>query len=186
MSIERLSHITYYQTFFYNMHAISARCLRTLHAQQKCMFSSSLFDVTPLKRSLNNDKIYFKMDNLQPSGSFKDRGISHMIQTIASTNIISKLVCSSGGNAGHAVATAGEKLRLPVDVFVPVTTMPMMVEKIQRRGANVIVDGANWNEADTQARKALVEDPNAQYIPPFDHPLIWEGMASSLSIQYSC
>eukprot|EP01034_Spumella_vulgaris_P035653 gene35653-43958_t len=60
-----------------------------------------------------------------------------------------------------------------------------MVEKIQRRGANVIVGGTNWNEADAQARNALEADPTAQYVPPFDHPLIWEGNSSLIDELHS-
>lgn len=123
-------------------------------------------------------KISFKMDNLQPSGSFKDRGISHMIKTLVEQSTVSKLVCSSGGNAGHAVATTGKKLGLPVDVFVPITTKPMMIAKLRGKGANVFIGGENWNAADAQARIALAQDADAKYIPPFDDPLIWDGNAS--------
>jgi L-serine/L-threonine ammonia-lyase len=122
--------------------------------------------------------VYYKMDFLQPSGSFKDRGIGTMIKTLMDRGPTSKLICSSGGNAGHAVATVGEKVGVPVDVFVPVTTMPMMVEKLKARGANVIVSGENWNAADKLAREALAADPSAHYIPPYDSPFIWEGNES--------
>lgn len=62
-----------------------------------------------------------------------------------------------------------------LDVFVPVTTKPMMIEKLKLRGATVHVGGANWNEADRCARQTLAETNGAVYIPPFDHPLIWDG-----------
>lgn len=70
---------------------------------------------------------------------------------------------------------AGQKLGIPVDVFVPTTTLPMMITKLRYANANVNVGGANWNEADHLARTTLAKNPNAQYIPPFDDPLIWEG-----------
>ena len=89
---------------------------------------------------------------------------------------MTKLVSSSGGNAGHSVATVGLKLGIPVDVFVPVTTKPMMVDKLKQRKANVIVEGENWNAADALARKELARvGDGAYYIPPFDDPLIWDG-----------
>lgn len=40
------------------------------------------------------------------------------------------------------------------------------------------VHGANWNAADTLARSLVSEDPFASYIPPYDHPLLWEGHSS--------
>jgi L-serine/L-threonine ammonia-lyase len=119
--------------------------------------------------------IFFKLDNLQPSGSFKDRGISHMINFLVKEGPVSRLVCSSGGNAGHAVATAGLKLNIPVDVYVPTTTKSMMVAKLKSKGANVTVVGSNWNEADAVAQKVVQEIVGAKYIPPFDDYRIWEG-----------
>ena len=65
-----------------------------------------------------NSNIYFKLENLQPSGSFKDRGISHMIITEQQrNNKIKMLISSSGGNAGHSVATIGNQLNLLVSKF---------------------------------------------------------------------
>lgn len=148
---------------------------------------SGLFVNTPIRRQFipaserENIEVIFKMDYLQPSGSFKDRGIGHMIKTISDRRPLSKLLCSSGGNAGLAVATAGKRLGLPVSVFVPTTTSHMMQSKIRNMNANVFVGGANWNEADALCRNALRTDPDAAYIPPFDDPLIWEGNSSIVS-----
>jgi L-serine/L-threonine ammonia-lyase len=77
-----------------------------------------------------------------------------------------------------AVATAGERLQIPVEVYVPTTTMPIMVQRLRNKGAKVFVGGANWNDADAIAREALSSDQSARYIPPFDDPLIWEGHSS--------
>lgn len=135
---------------------------------------------TPLVRCTDvaiggQHRVYFKFENLQPSGSFKDRGISNMVNEILKTETVGKLISSSGGNAGHAVATVGQKLGIPVDVYVPHTTKPMMIAKLKKKGANVFVHGANWNEADQLAKQAVAADPTAQYIPPYDDPRIWEG-----------
>ena len=53
---------------------------------------------------------------------------------------ISKLISSSGGNAGNSVATVGRVLDIPVEVYVPETTMELMVSKLKAKGAatNVI------------------------------------------------
>jgi L-serine/L-threonine ammonia-lyase len=164
------------------------------------MSTSALYRKTPCIQSADDASIFFKCEFLQPvfyflflfapwyaakiyslifqSGSFKDRGISHMIQTLNSGGNVTRLVCSSGGNAGHAVATAAQVLGLPADIFVPVSTLPMMVDKLRARGANVTVVGANWNEADSEARKFLSTDSSFAYIPPFDHELIWRGNSS--------
>lgn len=123
-------------------------------------------------------KVLFKCEFLQPSGSFKDRGIGYMISALSQEKDISRIICSSGGNAGLSVATVGEQFGIPVDVFVPSSTLPLMVEKLKRSNANVTVAGSNWNEADAAARAELAAVPGAQYVPPYDHPLIWEGHRS--------
>jgi L-serine/L-threonine ammonia-lyase len=51
----------------------------------------------------------------------------------------------------------------------------MMVDKLRSKGANVTISGENWNAADRLARQAVDETPGAFYIPPYDHPLIWDG-----------
>lgn len=141
--------------------------------------SKGLFSHTPLIfKDFDDVEVFFKIDALQPSGSFKDRGIGHMIVSLASKDTVKLLVSSSGGNAGHAVATAGQKLGIPVHVYVPVTTNPLMIEKIKQKGASVFIGGENWNAADALAREALSSEPGARYIPPFDDPLLWEGHSS--------
>lgn len=129
-------------------------------------------------RHLSNVDVYLKLDNMQPSGSFKDRGISNMVVEIMKEKKVEMLVSSSGGNAGHAVATVGQKLGIPVDVFVPVTTKSMMVEKLKRKGANVIIHGKTWSEADVLARQANENHAGSCYIPPFDDLRIWNGNSS--------
>ena len=129
-------------------------------------------------------RCFFKLETQQASGSFKDRGMFHMVQHTSgggsqdADNNVTMLVSSSGGNAGNAVATVGKMLNIPVEVFVPTTTMELMVRKIKSKGAEVTIGGENWNEADERARKAVKEAPGALYCPPFDNPLIWKGNSS--------
>lgn len=142
--------------------------------------SRGLFFTTPLLHSpaltqcIGAD-VYIKLDCLQPSGSFKDRGMAHLI---TSSNC-SRIVSSSGGNAGLAAATVAQSLQIPCTVVVPTTTKPMVVEKLRTRlGATVQVTGENWNAADAVARE-LVEQSEAGstalYVPPFEHELLWTG-----------
>lgn len=139
-----------------------------------------LFIRTPLLSRKYDDylEVFFKLDSLQPSGSFKDRGIGHMISSLTEQGNVDLLITSSGGNAGHAVACIGRKLMIPVCVYVPITTKPMMINIIKKTGAQVIVHGENWNEADSLARAEVEKNANARYIPPFDDPLIWQGHSS--------
>ena len=122
--------------------------------------------------------VYCKMDALQPSGSFKDRGMAHMMSTLVVEKGISKFISSSGGNAGHAAALCGRLLNVPVHVIVPTTTKSLMLDKIRNQGAKVTVHGENWNAADILARQLVSENKETAYIPPYDDPLLWEGHAT--------
>eukprot|EP00957_Ditylum_brightwellii_P157190 11963267-Ditylum_brightwellii.AAC.1 len=142
--------------------------------------SQNLYLSTPLILSqpltnLCNRPIYLKLDSLQPSGSFKDRGMAHLCTTLRSTKGTTRLISSSGGNAGLAVATVGSKLGMDVQVIVPQTTKELVLQKLRGLGADVTVHGANWNEADVLARQRAGEDDEAEYVSPYDDPLLWTG-----------
>lgn len=85
------------------------------------------------------------------------------------------LVASSGGNAGQAVAVAGERLGVPTAVFVPATTSELAIDNMRRHGANVQFAGSSLDDAIAAAQEHVQDDPSAVFIPPFDHPSVFEG-----------
>ena len=141
---------------------------------------SALWIKTPIVHSLRlsrliGRKVYLKLESFQPTGSYKDRGISRYCEHLRDERGARRLVSSSGGNAGHAVANAGRVLGLGVTVVVPKTTSAKMADKIRSQGAAVEVHGRDWAEADALARSIVDEDASAAYVTPFDDPIIWEG-----------
>lgn len=116
------------------------------------------------------------MEALQPAGSFKLRGIGHLCQKRVAAGA-KRLIASSGGNAGYAAAYAARRLGVGATVVVPESTSKLMREKIEAESAHVLVWGGCWDEADLRARE-LAAAPGCAYVPPFDHPDLWEGHAS--------
>eukprot|EP00667_Euglena_gracilis_P015016 EG_transcript_15582 len=138
-------------------------------------------EATPLVHSRELSKhlgkpVYLKLDALRPSGSFKDRGIHHLLVDMAQRGV-THVVSSSGGNAGLATALCGQRLGLGVTVVVPTTTKPLMLDRIRACGADVIVHGEDWNAADARAQELMVQE-GWGYVHPFDNPLLWQGHAS--------
>lgn len=87
--------------------------------------------------------------------------------------------CSSGGNAGLACATAAAVLGQPCTIVVPLSTSALIVDKLRLLGASVHQIGMHWAQADAHLRTNLVaHDPVGIYVPPFDHPDIWEGAST--------
>ena len=117
-------------------------------------------------------QVWLKLDNLQPSGSFKLRGIGHACEASLARGA-RRFVSSSGGNAGLAVAYAGRLLGVPVTVVVPETTTERARALLQLEGAEIIVRGASWQEANDFAQSLL--GPADAFLHPFDDPLVWAG-----------
>ena len=68
-------------------------------------------------------RILLKMENMQPVGSFKIRGIGLLCEQ-GKRDGVGNFVSSSGGNAGYTAAYAGRQLGIPTTVFVPQTAAP--------------------------------------------------------------
>ncbi|HYD96773.1 MAG TPA: pyridoxal-phosphate dependent enzyme [Noviherbaspirillum sp.] len=120
--------------------------------------------------------VMLKMESLQPSGSFKLRGIGRLCERAAQQGA-ARFVCPSGGNAGFAAAVAGVALGVRTTILVPRTTHESVRFRIAATGADVIVHGDVWDETNEEARR-LCEQPDTVYVPPFDHPDIWDGNAT--------
>ncbi|KJZ35642.1 MULTISPECIES: pyridoxal-phosphate dependent enzyme [Pseudomonas] len=118
-------------------------------------------------------RIWLKMENLQPSGSFKLRGMG-LLCSWAKAQGKHRVICPSGGNAGFATAVAAASLGLSACIVVPHTTPESTRNRIKKTGAEVIVHGKVWDEANQRA-KELSQDADTEYVPAFDHPLLWEG-----------
>lgn len=144
--------------------------MQTLH------IVSPLIESRALSR-LSGKNIALKLEAVQPPGSFKIRGIGLACQEYVQRGA-KRFISSSGGNAGIAVAYAGRHMRVPVVVVVPETTSERAKALIQLEGAQVIVHGATWQEANALAISMVT--PSDAFLHPFDDPLLWRGHASMI------
>lgn len=159
------------------------------HLQEISQRARSYYINTPLLHSLPLSKhvgkpVYLKLDYLQPSGSFKDRGMSHLLSYEYFLNNKKEFISSSGGNAGLACATVSNKMGVPCHVIVPKTTSNVAISRIEAQNARVTIHGNNWNEADSYARELIASaSPPGEigYIHPFDHVLLWYGHSSLIN-----
>ncbi|KAI0533457.1 tryptophan synthase beta subunit-like PLP-dependent enzyme [Xylaria digitata] len=147
--------------------------LPRLHTETPCIPSPELSRAAGCN-------IYLKLENLQPSGSFKSRGIGNLMSRalLSSSTGRAHFYCSSGGNAGLACAEAARTLRQPCDVFVSSLTADHVLAKLAALGATPHRAGNNWPESDVHCRAAAARDAESIYVPPFDDPLIWDGNAT--------
>jgi threonine dehydratase len=106
-----------------------------------------------------------KLECLQATGSFKARGAFHNLLTRPA--VAAGCATASGGNHGAAVAFAAQKLGMRARVFVPEIASPAKVAKIKAYGAEAMIGGASYAEA--QARcDVYVAETGALLIHPYD------------------
>lgn len=108
---------------------------------------------TPLRQSLAfseqfGAKVFLKLENWQPTGSFKVRGALNLLKQMAPDEIARGLVAASAGNHGAAVGYAAQQLHIAnVHIFVPRPTPRAKVAKMKRFGVNVHEVGETYDDA---------------------------------------
>jgi len=87
--------------------------------------------------------VLLKMDALQPTGSFKLRGIGACVADAQAAGI-SKIISSSGGNAGLAAAYAAREVGMSATVVLPNSTPASVADRLRAYGAEAIFHGNHW------------------------------------------
>ena len=134
-------------------------------------------------------QIYLKLENLQPSGSFKSRGIGNFLRSHLQAADVehrhkTHFYSSSGGNAGLACVHAAVTLGVAATIVVPMTTTQYTIDKMRAAGATrVIQEGASWYECDQYLRETVMTEAKEAgelpvYVTPFDAKEIWDGHAT--------
>jgi threonine dehydratase len=120
-------------------------------------------------------KVFFKLECLQHTGSFKPRGAFNCI--LSSTVPAAGVIAASGGNHGAAVAYAAHKLSHQAEIFVPVITPPNKVNRLRQYGVTINVTGNNYSEALAASRERAVET-GAVPIHAYDDPHVLAGQGT--------
>jgi len=109
--------------------------------------------------------ILFKLEFLQHAGSFKSRGAFNGLLSSPLPKV--GVTAASGGNHGAAVAFAARQLGVTAKIFVPEISSPIKIETIRSFGAEVVVGGARYDDAQA-ACNAYAEESGSLIIHPFD------------------
>jgi threonine dehydratase len=100
-------------------------------------------------------KVFFKLECLQHTGSFKPRGAFNCI--LSAKVPAAGVIAASGGNHGAAVAYAAQKLSHHAEIFVPVITPKNKVDRLRLYGAAINITGNNYSEALAASRERAKE-----------------------------
>src|SRR5689334_10351168 len=122
-------------------------------------------------------EIYCKLDHLQVTGSFKERGARNKLLLLPPEGRRRGVVAASAGNHAQALAYHGQELGIAVHVVMPKWAPLIKVSNCRNFGADVILHGESYDEAKAHA-KSLAETKGFTYVPGFDDPDIIAGQGT--------
>jgi threonine dehydratase len=118
-----------------------------------------------------------KLDNMQDTGAFKQRGATNAVLNLAEPARAAGVVAVSTGNHGRAVAHAARQAGTRAVICLSKLVPEAKVGAIRDLGAEVRIHGDSQDEAEEEARR-LVRDGGLTWIPPFDHPDVIAGQGT--------
>lgn len=143
---------------------------------------ADLIDETPLLRSsffsdAAGAEVYLKLENRQHTGSFKLRGASNCLLSLATEQRDKGCVAASSGNHGAAVAYAMHKLGMGGVIFVPEQTSSAKVDAIRRYGGDVRFFGSDGLDTEQHAREFAAEH-GMYYVSPYNDADVIAGQGT--------
>ena len=137
---------------------------------------------TPLVRSapLSEElgcEVWLKCENLQLTGSFKVRGATNKVRSLAEDGPLPPIVAASTGNHGAAVAFAARSVGETATVFAPEGTSPAKLLLMRELGARIELFGRDGVEAELHARSEA-EARGACYVSPYNDAAVIAGQGT--------
>jgi threonine dehydratase len=127
--------------------------------------------------ALTGQQVYLKLENLQMTGSFKERGALNRIATLTPEQAARGVIAASAGNHAQGVAYHATKRGIRALIVMPLTTPLVKVTATRDFGAEVLLHGASYDEAYAEAlRQCAAQD--LTFIHPFDDPHVMAGQGT--------
>ena len=135
-----------------------------------CAFSESLSRMTGCQ-------LFLKLENLQMTGSFKDRGSLNKILQLSDRDRDNGVITASAGNHAQGVAHAARLVNTRATIVMPETTPLSKIRGTRELGAEIILHGASYDEAFDKAQ-ALQREQGCTFIHAFDDPDVIAGQGT--------
>ena len=116
---------------------------------------------------MSGNKVYLKPENMQKTGAYKIRGAYYKISTLTDEERARGLITASAGNHAQGVAFAAKAYGCKAVIVMPTTTPLIKVERTKSYGAEVVLYGDVYDEAQAHAEK-LAEENGYTFIHPFN------------------
>ena len=127
--------------------------------------------------ALTGQQVYLKLENLQMTGSFKERGALNRIALLTPEQAARGVIAASAGNHAQGVAYHATRRGIRALIVMPLTTPLVKVTATRNFGAEVLLHGANYDEACVEAVR-LCDEQRFTFIHPFDDPAVMAGQGA--------
>lgn len=121
--------------------------------------------------------VLLKLESLQPTGSFKIRGAAARLGALGPEERARGVVACSSGNHGRAVAWVARRLGIRATVFVPRWVDPVKLEGIRGEGAEAVLAGATYDEAEARALERAHREDRV-FVSAYDDPWVVAGQGT--------
>lgn len=135
-----------------------------------CQHSIPLSEITGME-------IFCKLDNLQRTGSFKERGARNALSQLPPEQQKRGVIAASAGNHAQALAYQGKLLGIPATVVMPKFAPLIKVNNCQKLGATVVLHGKDFGAAKAHAHD-IAKEKSLAYIDGYDDPAIIAGQGT--------
>src|SRR5437763_7782247 len=126
---------------------------------------------------LTGSHVYLKLDNLQRTGAFKERGALNKLLTLSSEERAHGVIAASAGNHAQGVAYHAGLHGIRAQICMPLTTPLIKVSATKAYGAEVILHGANYDEACEEAVRRS-QQFGMTFVHPFDDEVVIAGQGT--------
>jgi threonine dehydratase len=126
---------------------------------------------------ISGNQVFLKLENLQKTGSYKERGALNRILNLTPEEQGRGLIAASAGNHAQAVSYHASKRHIPAEIVMPLATPLNKIMSTRRFGGEVVLYGANYDESCEEAvRRAQAR--GLTFIHPFDDDAVIAGQGS--------
>jgi len=122
-------------------------------------------------------ELYLKLENLQYTGSFKDRGAFVKLNSLTQEQAKRGVIAMSAGNHAQGVAHHAKRLGIPATIVMPEFAPITKVEQTRNFGARVILTGDTLDASAVAARE-IAETDGLSFVHPYDDPKIIAGQGT--------
>jgi len=138
--------------------------------------------LSPFPRSetisqMTGNRIFFKLENLQITGSFKERGALNRLLMLTDEEARKGVIAASAGNHGMAVAYHSRRLDLNATIVMPVSAPLIKVTRVRQYGAETLLHGNDYDAAYAEAVR-LSRPSGPCFISAFDDPWVIAGQGT--------